>query len=319
MVRWASGVTKIRQRAVGVAEVATGGLEGHAIGPDVVAEDAAQLVGAQLADVAGPAAERGEAGDGIGGRAAGDLDRRGPWRHRAPSPAAASIRVMVPLFSPCLRQEVFLGMGQDIDNGIADTHDVEQTCVERPFGHGRSLTLHLEKTGLGSGSREFGGNQPAPENRGGLCPGGGPLARPAPGRIMASRSELSAHVLRPSARSLGQFDDPRVRAVVWKSLAGALLVLRDLGRPVLVSGRLDGLGAGPLGRLGGPCRDLLLTLVLVWFLFPVAVTAVASLLPGRGGRGGRGPLLPRPARPPLAEPRRPASRHAPLRRRRPVS
>src|SRR6185312_10565791 len=97
------------------------------------------------------------------------------------------------LVEPVLRQEPLLGMGQDIDNCIADTDDVEQTCVERPFGHGRSLTLHLEKTGLGSGfpleKPNLVGNQPAPENRGGLCRRVAPLARPAPARIMTSRSE----------------------------------------------------------------------------------------------------------------------------------
>ena len=133
MVRWASGVTKIRQRAVGVAELALGGLEDDAIGLDIVAEDAAQLVVADLADDS----------------------RRAPPSEASPAmvlaaePPETSIAAPITEYSavgargidqghgaldhPLFDQKVFIGIGQYIDDGVADTDD-----VEKPFGHGLS-------------------------------------------------------------------------------------------------------------------------------------------------------------------------------------
>jgi len=77
-------------------------------------------------------------------------------------------------------------------------------------------------------------------------------------------------------KALGQFDDPRVGRVIWKSLAGALLVFLILG---VLLWYLAGWMAGGLAHWvdwTAHAGTLLLTLVLVWFLFPVAVTTTAS-------------------------------------------
>ena len=80
MVRSPSGVTRIMERAVGVAEVAGAMSYCTPGGAHVVAEDAAELVVADLADEGGLAAQAGDADGGVGGRAAGDLDRRAHGR-----------------------------------------------------------------------------------------------------------------------------------------------------------------------------------------------------------------------------------------------
>jgi len=79
------------------------------------------------------------------------------------------------------------------------------------------------------------------------------------------------------AKSLGQFDDPRVRAVVWKSLAGALLSFAILAVLFWYLGGWMASGLAHWVDWVAHAGTILLTLVLVWFLFPVAVTAVASL------------------------------------------
>ena len=87
IVRWASGVTTIRQRPVGGPSVAGGAAEGDAGGAQVVGEHGAELVVADPADVGGPSAEAGHAGDRVGGRPSGGLDALRPWRRRGPRPA----------------------------------------------------------------------------------------------------------------------------------------------------------------------------------------------------------------------------------------
>jgi len=79
------------------------------------------------------------------------------------------------------------------------------------------------------------------------------------------------------ARSLGQFDDPGVRRVVWKSLAGALLSFAILAVLFWYLGGWMASGLAHWVDWVAHAGTILLTLVLVWFLFPVAVTAVASL------------------------------------------
>jgi CysZ protein len=78
------------------------------------------------------------------------------------------------------------------------------------------------------------------------------------------------------ARSLAQFDDPRVRAVVWKSLAGALLSFAILAILFWYLGGWVASGLAHWVDWVAHAGTILLTLVLVWFLFPVAATAVAS-------------------------------------------
>ena len=75
IVRWASGVTKITQRAVGGPERLACS-EGDAGGADVVGEDLAQLVVAHAADIGGLPPKRGDGRDGVGAGAARDLARR---------------------------------------------------------------------------------------------------------------------------------------------------------------------------------------------------------------------------------------------------
>src|SRR5262249_56729984 len=77
-------------------------------------------------------------------------------------------------------------------------------------------------------------------------------------------------------KALGQFDDPRIGRVVWKSLAGALLVFLILA---ILLWYLAGWMAGGLAHWvdwAAHAGTVLLTLVMAWFLFPVAVTTVAS-------------------------------------------
>jgi len=77
-------------------------------------------------------------------------------------------------------------------------------------------------------------------------------------------------------KALGQFDDPRIGRVIWKSLGWALLVFLILA---VLFWYLAGWMAGGLAQWVdwvAHAGTILLTLVLVWFLFPVAVTTVAS-------------------------------------------
>ncbi len=112
-----------------------------------------------------------------------------------------------------------------------------------------------------------------------------------------------APLLAALARSLAQFDDPRVHRVIWKGLAGALAVFIALAVALwyLAGWLVSGLAhwVDWVAHAG----TALLTVALVWFLFPVAVTAVVGLFldevaeavearyyPGRGP-ARRQPLL----------------------------
>ncbi len=95
----------------------------HAGGADVVAEDAAQLIVADLADIGALAAEAGQPRDRVRRRAAGDFHRR---THRVVEFARA-LRVDQhhgALGQAHARQELFLAVGEDIDNRVADAADV---------------------------------------------------------------------------------------------------------------------------------------------------------------------------------------------------
>jgi CysZ protein len=79
------------------------------------------------------------------------------------------------------------------------------------------------------------------------------------------------------AKAFAQLDDPRIQAVIWKSLAGALLAFLLLGIGLwflagwLVAGFADWLGW--LAHFG----TVIVTIFLAWFLFPVGVTAFVGL------------------------------------------
>ena len=71
-----------------------------------------------------------QAGNGIGGRAAGDLDGRTHHLIQGLGPIGID-QGHGALDHPLFDQKVFIGIGQYIDDGVADTDD-----VEKPFGHG---------------------------------------------------------------------------------------------------------------------------------------------------------------------------------------
>src|SRR5260370_26463329 len=100
------------------------------------------------------------------------------------------------------------------------------------------------------------------------------------------------------ARSLGQFDDPRVRRVVWKSLAGGLLSFAILAVLFWYLGGWMASGLAHWVDWVAHAGTILLTLVLVWFLFPVAVTPVASLFLDEVAEAVEAPYHPRRPCPP---------------------
>ena len=123
-MRCASGVTRTRQRAVGGPSRA--GAVSKARGPNVVAEDTAQFVVPDLADIGGAAAEAGHAGDRVGGGTARAFDAR---THEIVKPLR---RLGVdqghrPLLQALLGEEDFLGVREHVDNGVPDREYVRVT------------------------------------------------------------------------------------------------------------------------------------------------------------------------------------------------
>ena len=91
-----------------------------------------------------------------------------------------------------------------------------------------------------------------------------------------ARFNGSAALFSALSKALGQFDDPRIGHVIWKSLAWALVVFAILG---VVFWYLGDWMAGGLAHWVdwvAHIGTVLLTLLLIWFLFPVAVTTVVS-------------------------------------------
>ncbi len=124
MVRCASGVTRIRQRAVGAPPASGAGGEMHARGADVMREDLAELVIRHLAEEPDPGAERRRHRAGVAGRTARAFDTR-------PHLAVERIRfIRADQPHAALRQaarieEFLIGAGEHIDDGVADADDVE--------------------------------------------------------------------------------------------------------------------------------------------------------------------------------------------------
>ncbi len=83
-------------------------------------------------------------------------------------------------------------------------------------------------------------------------------------------------VFQALGKALGQFDDPKIQAIVWKSLLGALVIFAILGLGLwfLADWMVAGLAhwVDWIAHFG----TLILTVALSWFLFPVAVTAVVG-------------------------------------------
>ena len=99
-------------------------VEGDARSPDVVHEHLAQLVVSHLADEAGPAAEGGHPGHGVGRRSAGGRD---PGRHgvvEVCGPAGAD-QGHGPLHQAVVFDERLVHRRDHIDDGVADTHNIE--------------------------------------------------------------------------------------------------------------------------------------------------------------------------------------------------
>ena len=99
-------------------------IEAYADRGDVVAVDLPQEVVAHLADIGAGAAERGEAGHRVADRAARDLDRRP--HHLVERLGARRVdQGHRPLDERLTREKRLFGMGDHVDNRIADADDVE--------------------------------------------------------------------------------------------------------------------------------------------------------------------------------------------------
>ena len=123
-MRSASGVTTMMQRPVGHRVVVGAGPELHADGEHVVAEHLAELVVVDLADVGGAAAEAGDTAHRVGRRAAAHLDRRAE-RLVEVDRAIGVDQVHPALDQPVLDQERVGGVGDHVDQCVADPDDVE--------------------------------------------------------------------------------------------------------------------------------------------------------------------------------------------------
>ena len=96
----------------------------------VVAVDLAEKIVANLADIGPAAAERGDAGHRVADRAARDLDRR-PHHPIERLGARRVDQGHRPLDQPFAFEKRLVGMGDHIDDGIADADDIEAR-----LGHG---------------------------------------------------------------------------------------------------------------------------------------------------------------------------------------
>ena len=97
-------------------------------------KDAAELVRGDLADEGAFGAEGGEPGDGIGGRAAGALDR-GAHGLVQPVGLARGDQAHEALVEIVLGQERVVAAGDDVDNGIADADHVVARCCRLACRH----------------------------------------------------------------------------------------------------------------------------------------------------------------------------------------
>jgi hypothetical protein len=100
------------------------GPEGHADGVEIVPEDGAQLVVGDLAEVRGAAAEAGEAAHRVGRRPTAHLDG-GSERPVQVHGAVGVDQLHRPLDEPVVGEERVVGVGDDIDQGIADADHIE--------------------------------------------------------------------------------------------------------------------------------------------------------------------------------------------------
>ena len=119
------------------------GIEAHADRGDIVPEDLPEKVVAHLANISALAAERGDAGHGIPCRSARSLDRRPHHPVERLGPRRID-QGHCPLDEHLLREERVLGMGNHVDNGIADADDIDAglrhfMVMTRVGGNGRGV------------------------------------------------------------------------------------------------------------------------------------------------------------------------------------
>ena len=134
MVRCASGVTRIRQRAVGGPSSRGGVRKSTPAARMSWREHLAQLIALDLADIGGAGAERGQRRHGVGAGAARHLDRRPDaavqlgharlvdQRHRA-------LGQIEPL------ERSIVGLGQHVDDRVAEAEHVELGRIRGGHGH----------------------------------------------------------------------------------------------------------------------------------------------------------------------------------------
>jgi hypothetical protein len=93
-------------------------------GAHVVREHVAELILRHLADVGRAPAERRDARDGVPAEPP-ELPCRGPCRRTSRSAVSVSMRFIAPFGSLCLVQERVVGLGDHVDDCVADRGDIE--------------------------------------------------------------------------------------------------------------------------------------------------------------------------------------------------
>ena len=125
IVRWASGVTRIRQRPVGGGAASGGVSNANAERAHVVRENVAELVVRDLADEGDVEAQRGRARHAVRRRPAADLARRSHRRVELVGLHRSSAAASPPFGRPRSSTNASSVGRDDVDDRIADRHDVE--------------------------------------------------------------------------------------------------------------------------------------------------------------------------------------------------
>ena len=143
MVRWASGVTRTRQRAVGGPPCSGAVRNATPAGADVVAEHLAQLIVLHLADIGRAGAERGQRRHAVGAGAARHLDRRPdarvePRHARAIDQRHGALGQIEPLELP------LVGLDDHVDDRVAEPDHVVAGGGAPSLIGSSSRDLHLD-------------------------------------------------------------------------------------------------------------------------------------------------------------------------------
>ena len=138
IVRWASGVTTMMQRPVGVSPAGAPGRNATPTARRSWPNTAPRSSSDDLADVRRPAAEAGDAAHRVGRRSAAHLDRRAerPVQLHGPLGVDQLHRALDQVVGV---EERVVGVGDDVDQRVADADDVEAGVAGREHG-GRSGT-----------------------------------------------------------------------------------------------------------------------------------------------------------------------------------